>query len=180
MLSIRKNMFETNSSSTHCLVLNSGDINSDIDEEIFLKKYKINFDKSPTIIDNDMDGGYFKSIEDKLAYFSQIICMYSFEERYDEETVVGKFFSLLRKIFKNTDFGELYVRDQNYFYEDGDWLLTEGFRGEINIEPFLDESNLKRLFQYGIIYFGNRDDEAFYEFIHVIKNKDDLIVEVSG
>ena len=49
MIQIRKNVFETNSSSTHCLVIKKDKLDADINEDLFLKKYDVFAGKSEPI-----------------------------------------------------------------------------------------------------------------------------------
>ena len=45
----------------------------------------------------------------------------------------------------------------------------------------LDKDILKHLFQYGVIYFGNRDDENFSNYIRRIEQDDTkLVTSISG
>ena len=187
MMSVRKNIFETNSSSTHCLVIEKDKLNTTYNEELFNKSYDIKDlllnSPAPRPLDH-MDGEQFQTIEEKLAYCCKLICMQNIDLRVEEDTVVADFLELLREIFPNTDFSYLETAPFKYFYEDGDYVLDEPFyfhnwEEDAEIFPFLDKGLLKHLFQDGMIYFGNRDDENFYNFIENKLEKDDSVIGTS-
>ena len=182
MLKIRQNVFETNSSSTHCLVIRKDNLDSDINEDIFLKKYDVFAGKSEPIKKN-IDGEKFIEVQDKLTYLVKItlMCMHSADSE-DEMNAAYRLINLLKEIFPNTDFSEVIYEKYDYYYEDGDYLC-DSWREDAPIEKFLDKDILKRFFLYGIAYFGNRDDEDYSDFLQYeyLNNKNDyLLVECSG
>jgi len=184
MIQIRKNVFETNSSSTHCLVIRHQNLISEIDEDIFLKKYDVFAGKSNQIRKN-VDGEKFMTVQDKLTYLVKIalMCMHSYddEEWYEEEMKPAyRLVNLLKEIFPNTDFSEVTSDKYDYYYEDGEYLC-ESWREEAPIEKLLNKDTLKRFFQYGTAYFGNRDDEEYDDFLYYnFKDSDYLIAKCSG
>ena len=96
-----------------------------------------------------------------------------------------KLLNLLREIFPNTDFSRVNSDNYEYYYEDGDYVLDDDLdwyeeRG-LPITMLLDKDILKHLFQYGVIYFGNRDDENFSNYIRRIEQDDTkLVTSISG
>lgn len=182
MLKIRKDVFETNSSSTHCLVIKKDKLDLDINEDIFLKKYDVFAGKSEPIKKN-IDGEKFIEVQDKLTYLVKIalMCMHS-DDSEDEMNAAYRLINLLKEIFHNTDFSEVTYEKYDYYYEDGDYLC-DSWREDAPIEKFLDKDVLKRFFLYGIAYFGNRDNEDYSDFLQYeyLNKKDDyLLVECSG
>ena len=180
MIQIRKNVFETNSSSTHCLVIRKDKLDSDIDEDIFLKKYDVFAGKSESIKKN-IDGEKFIEVQDKLTYLVKIalMCMHSPDEG-DEVKSAYELVNILKKIFPNTDFSDVTYEKYDYYYEDGEYLC-DSWREEAPIEKFLDIDILKRFFLYGTAYFGNRDDEEYDDFLYCnFKDSDYLIAKCSG
>ena len=103
MLKIRQNVFETNSSSTHCLVIKKDKLDSDINEDIFLKKYDVFAGKSEPIKKN-IDGEQFIEVQDKLTYLVKIalMCMHSTDSE-DEMNAAYELINLLKEISPNTD-----------------------------------------------------------------------------
>ena len=180
MLQIRKNVFETNSSSTHCLVIRKDKLDSDINEDIFLKKYDVFAGKSEAIKKN-IDGEKFIEVQDKLTYLVKIalMCMHSTDEE-DEGNPAYELINILKEIFPNTDFSEVTYEKYDYYYEDGEYLC-DNWGEEAPIEKFLDVDILKRFFLYGTAYFGNRDDEEYDDFLYCnFKDSDYLIAKCSG
>lgn len=186
MIQIRQNCFETNSSSTHCLVINNKDLDRTIDENLFLEKYDI-FDGKTHPMTSYYDGEYFEKIQDKLTYLVKIILMTVgyIKNVEDWPKPAIKLLNLLKEIFPNTDFSGVNSNNYKYYYEDGDYVLDDDLdwfeeRG-LPITMLLDKDILKHLFQYGVIYFGNRDDENFSNYIRRIEQDDTkLVTSISG
>lgn len=173
MVQIRKNVFETNSSSTHCLVINN---EADFNEDAFNKKYDVFAGKSEPIYINGRelaDGECFISIQDKLSYLVRLICMRLYDEmdELDYDSPANQLLRLLKELFPNTDFSIVNHEKYDYYYEDGDWVLCTNFEDELDIEPFMNLNNLKNLFLHGVIYFGSRDDEVFDDFSREVYRK---------
>ena len=145
MLKIRQNVFETNSSSTHCLAIKKDKLDSCIDEDIFLKKYDVFAGKSDSIKKN-IDGEKFIEVQDKLTYLVKIalMCMHS-DDSEDEMNMAYKLINLLKEIFPNTDFSEVTYEKYDYYYEDGEYLC-DNWGEEAPIEKFLNKDVLKRFF----------------------------------
>lgn len=178
MRKIRKYVFETNSSSTHSLVLDKKYLNSDIDESVFLEKYDV-LSGNETFM-GDKDGYHIQSVQDKLTYLVKLILMNFYD--IEDNLCIGakRLLNLLREIFPNTDFSAVNKENYCYYYEDGDWML-HGWDDEIAAEDFLNKDMLKRLFLFGDIYHGNRDDEDFENFIRSLVNNNNYITaECSG
>ena len=172
MFKIRRNVFETNSSSTHCLALNREQA-YEIHEDLFLKDYLIKAWSENN--EPPYSSGKFElelnSIEDKLTYF---LTMY-YQSWYDDN---GKeFLQKLQKLFPNTIFVLKCDDSSNYILEDGEYLFDED---EIVKLEALSDTQLKAFMEYGTIYFGSRDDERFSDFLDYELNNKHIIVKFSG
>lgn len=190
MRQVRRNVFETNSSSTHCLTVRKDKLDLPVDESIFLKTYKliVGEPNSDSHRNYTGDNNEYIEVETKLNYLYNLLVMMP-EDRLNEETSAGKLLKLLVNLFPNTDFSKLYDYDfYDYTLEDGDcgfiddWYdydYTDSKRVKTlrpsDITPFLDENNLKHFFEYGRAYFGNRDDEYFEEDMIDKYNDPDLL-----
>ena len=181
MKQIRRNVFETNSSSTHCLTVRKDNLDLPVDESIFLKTYNLTVGQpnSDSSRNYTGDNNEYIEVETKLNYLYNLLVMIP-EERLDDETSAGKLLKLLVKLFPNTDFSKLYDYDfYEYTLEDGtygfddDCCFTKDSKSAIT--PFLDENNLKHFFEYGTAYFGNRDDEYFEDDMIDKSNDSDLL-----
>jgi hypothetical protein len=172
MINVRRNVFETNSSSTHCLALNR-EQTYEIHEDLFLKDYLIKAWSENN--EPPYSSGKFelelKSIEDKLTYF---LTMY-YQSWYDDN---GKeFLQKLQKLFPNTIFVLKCDDSGNYILEDGEYLFDED---EVVKLESLTDNQLKAFMEYGTIYFGNRDDESYSDFLDYELNNKHIIVKFSG
>ena len=172
MIKIRRNVFETNSSSTHCIALNN-DQTYEIHEDLFLKEYLIKAWSDLNV--PPYSSGKFelelKSIEEKLTYF---LTMY-YQSYY--ETGGKEFLQRLQKLFPNTIFVLKCDDSSNYVLEDGEYLFDSD---EIVKLEVLSDTQLKAFMEYGTIYFGSRDDERFSDFLDYELNNKHIIVKFSG
>lgn len=172
MLNIRRNVFETNSSSTHCLTLDR-EQKYEVHEDLFLKDYIIrpwseNSEPPYTSSKFELE---LKSIEDKLTYF---LTMY-YQSYYCDG---GKeFLQRLQKLFPNTIFVLKCDDSGNYVLEDGEYLFDED---EVVKLESLTDNQLKAFMEYGTIYFGSRDDELYSDFLDYELNNKHIIVKFSG
>lgn len=173
MLKIRRNVFETNSSSTHCLAINTGK-QYELHEDLFLKDYLIRAwtdENNEPPYSSGKFGLELKSIEDKLTYF---LTMY-YQSYYCDG---GKeFLQRLQKLFPNTIFVLKCDDSSDYILEDGEYLFDED---EVVKLEALSDTQLKAFMEYGTIYFGNRDDERFLYFLDSELNNKHIIVKFSG
>jgi hypothetical protein len=172
MINVRRNVFETNSSSTHCLALNR-EQTYEIHEDLFLKDYLIKAWSENN--EPPYSSGKFelelKSIEDKLTYF---LTMY-YQSWYDGN---GKeFLQRLQKLFPNTLFVLKCDDSGNYVLEDGEYLFDED--EAVKLEA-LSDTQLKAFMEYGTIYFGSRDDERFSDFLDYELDRKHILVKFSG
>lgn len=172
MLNIRRNVFETNSSSTHCLTLDR-EQKYKVHEDLFLKDYIIRSwseNNGPPYTSGKFELE-LKSIEDKLTYF---LTMY-YQSYYCDG---GKeFLQRLQKLFPNTIFVLKCDDSGNYVLEDGEYLFDED---EVVKLESLTDNQLKAFMEYGTIYFGNRDDESYSDFLDYELNNKHIIVKFSG
>lgn len=184
MIKIRRNVFETNSSSTHCLAINR-DIQYEIHEDLFLKDYVIKpwselnqppyLDSNNNCVDLEL-----KTIEEKLTYFLTMYYQTNYSDymSYDYDNG-SSFIKRLQKLFPNTIFALKCDESGHYILEDGEYLLEDSEYGGLHLLNAMTDNQLKEFMEYGIIYFGNRDEEVFYDFIHKIDEKH-ILVKFSG
>ena len=182
MRQVRRNTFETNSSSTHAFAyhkkktLNIDFENYEADIEPFLKDYKV-----------DIPIHKFESVEDKLRYF---YTQYRWYWKPDDEdwynyTTLHNFMELIFKIFPKVKFN----LDENYscgdllYLEDADCVFDDYFDDTEDLyNQIKDMETMKKFFNEGVIYFGSRDyydHNPWDEIWHY--NKDiEKIISVSG
>lgn len=174
MIQIRFNAFETNSSSTHCLVLSTSNSNKkfkDRYEEFLKSKLALYpFGYTPTyftILDDPLD---------KIRYLYSVYCQSYDNEEYYEDTCNNKLFSMLRKNFPNIEF--LASEKNTYSFDDCEYLTSDD---EINCILESDDIFLNFIFN-GIIIFCDRDSEEDSDKIDSYKYNDVncIFIKVSG
>ena len=176
---IRSNVFETNSSSIHCLTIDKyNELEPDFSDLIY--------DITP-FRNKDLKyfGNEFTTVEDKLRYLWTIRMLYDEsapkpDYEYDkdlnynpweEREWVDEFTSMLKSIFPNVNFIETevdYLEDYEYLRED---------------PKMLNEHFIRHLINEGKIVFTERDywgdweREIFIENLRIdrYKNKDNTI-----
>ena len=98
-----------------------------------------------------------------------------YQSWYDDN---GKeFLQRLQKLFPNTIFVLKFDDSSSYILEDGEYLFDED--ETVKLEA-LSDNQLKAFMEYGIIYFGSRDDERFSDFLDYELNNKNIIVKFSG
>lgn len=172
MLQIRRNVFETNSSSTHSLSMTKEYIDEiEFDTDVFVRKYIIKPFKSDDISD-EME---FHNVEDKLRYF--LTLYYQTWER-ELDSPCTEFMKLLKNVFPNTVFSLEF--ETTYVFEDGEYFFDNYFDAAECTE-LMDEYTLKKFMLYGTINFGNRDREEYSDKInHIRYNKELWNIDWSG
>ena len=167
---IRSNIFETNSSSIHCLTIDKyNELEPDFSDVIY--------DITPFRHDElKYFGNTFTTVEDKLRYLWTIRMLYDesapkLDYEYDkdlnynpweEREWVDEFTSMLKSIFPNVNFIETevdYLEDYEYLRED---------------PKMLDEHFIRHLVNEGIIVFTERnynswEEEYFIEDLRIKK-----------
>ena len=68
----------------------------------------------------------------------------------------------------------------HYVLEDGEYLLEDGDYGELHLLQAMTDTQLKEFMEYGVIYFGDRDMEAYSDFLDYELNNKHIIVKFSG
>ena len=196
MIQIRKNVFETNSSSTHCLVL-SKEENLEVHEELFQKEYVIkpwvenyNWETplaspySPPWAEANKENYELKleSIEDKLTYFLTMYYQSNYDCYMDRDNSDTKFMKRLQKLFPNTVFALRCDDNSRYILEDGEYFLDNGCDGTSECDKLmaLDDHDFKLFMEYGVIYFGNRDNINYEDFIYYGLPKQLIVCRWSG
>lgn len=176
---VREKVFETNSSSIHCLTIdNFNDLEPDFSDVI----YDITPFKSSELEDF---GNEFTTTEDKLRYLWTIRMLYDESapkpdydwnkdlnyNPWEEREWVDEFTSMLKSIFPNVNFIETevdYLEDYEYLRED---------------PKMLNEHFIRHLINEGKIVFTERDywgdweREIFIENLRIdrYKNKDNTV-----
>jgi hypothetical protein len=185
MIKIRRNVFETNSSSTHCLAINR-DVQYEIHEDLFLKEYVIkpwSENYQPPYLNSsrckyDLE---LKTIEEKLTYFLTMYYQSNYSDYFASDWDNGSsFIKRLQKIFPNTVFALKCDESSHYVLEDGEYLFDEGRYGELHLLTALTDIQLKEFMEYGVIYFGDRDQESYSDFLDYELNNKHIIVKFSG
>lgn len=165
MIQIRRNVFETNSSSTHSLSMTKQHLNdTEINDEMFQLHYIIRPFKEDEI-DSEME---FHSIEDKLRYF---LTLYYQTWEHDPDSDSEKFMQLLKKLFPNAVFSLEF--GYRYVFEDGEYFFYNYF-DEAECIKLMDENTLRRFMLYGTINFGDRDREEYSDKINHIRYNNEL------
>lgn len=172
MFQVRRNVFETNSSSTHSLSVTNKYIEcTEFDNDVFEGKYIITPFKEDEV-DDTME---LHSVEDKLRYFLTLYYQI-WDEDYDSYKV--QFILLLKKIFPNAIFS--LEPGFRYVFEDGEYFFRD-YCDTPECVKLMDEYTLKKFMLYGTINFGDRDREEYYDKVNRIRyNKDLWSVDWSG
>ena len=154
MIQIRQKSFETNSSSTHCLVIPKADIAEDLRKDI-------------TVFENVDQPTTFISESDKLRYFWTICVQEHFiNGAYD-------FSEMMKQTFPSCNFILPKEDEKRAYFEDAEWF----FYGDK--QPCLEFLNnpefFKEFIHKGIIYYDDRDsenyDHSYYHYESLINNK---------
>lgn len=163
MLTIRKNTFETNSSSTHCLCF-SKEHENNADETILSSAMII----QPFTYEEVDDKMKLISLKDKLRYFLTV---------YEQADFIGNnFMQMLQRLCPNVVFRHTFSNSK-YIFEDGEYF----FRYDEAESDSFTEQLLKEFLLYGTIHFGSRDDEDYYDSIKSITRDNKMFsVEWSG
>ena len=156
LIQIRRNIFETNSSSTHAFA--------------FYKQLKpeIDFENYEAIIDyyhKDADLDYpihtFDDLESKLRYFYTVYC---YEANPNDTCINEACKNFMEKIFHifpkvkwvdppTDQYSEVfYLEDVNYVFYDGEFSYEDELHHKLS-----SEEDIKNFLQNGVIYFGDRD-----------------------
>ena len=188
MINIRRNIFETNSSSTHCLTLNS-DQDYEVHEELFLKEYIIkpwsDINEPPYVKTkvNSENAAYdlkLTSIEDKLTYFLTVYYQANYSDYMSSGDIGSEFLQRLQKLFPNTVFALKCDDSNRYILEDGEYLFDTSDYGEAKSLMALTDDQLKTFMEYGVIYFGDRNYGPYSDFIYYSLNSKHILVKFSG
>ena len=156
MIRIRKNTFETNSSSTHAFA--------------FYKENKpeIDFENYEETIEVYLDDNFdypihtFDDLKSKLRYFYTQYCRYWKEDDdgWYNMYAIKNFMEIIFKILpKVTWVAPPEDRYSIVYMEDGDCVWESNYWGnkEELYDIIKDEETMKRFLQNGVIYFGSRD-----------------------
>lgn len=159
MKNIRRSVFETNSSSTHCLSVLKSKMEQPIHEELFTKAYMFApFSSSDAITREDY--GEMKTFEDRVRFLCTMVVQGS---QYEYRVA---FLEQLKRIFPNSLFQidlsldsdgfcpmSYIFEDLEYFMEDFEWRSEKA-----QINKLLENDDLlKHIIEYGEIRFASRD-----------------------
>lgn len=170
MRQIRRNVFETNSSSTHCLTFSNKCWEMNDEDSYFTS---IDMEIRPYTPEEADEYMMLTSIEEKLRYFYTLYL----QTGHSDNATRDDFMRLAMKVFPNVRF--VFSLDYDYVLEDGEYLFDD-YYGEAEVEPLLNEDTFKKFMLYGTIYFGNRDNEAFYNTMQMLKNEANFTINFSG
>ncbi len=157
MIQIRRNTFETNSSSTHAFAYYK--------EE----KPKIDFENYEATIDCYHTDTLtypihtFDDLEGKLRYFYTVYCYEANpnEDEWDRNHACKNFMEKIFKIFPKVTWVEppkdpykdvLYLEDVNYVFYTGQFSAGDELHHKL-----VTEDDIKNFLQNGVIFFGDRD-----------------------
>ena len=156
MIQIRRNTFETNSSSTHAFAYYK-----EVKPEIDFENYEATIDyyhKEDSLI---YPIHTFDDLESKLRYFYTVYC-YEANPNDDYRSQACKNF--MEKIFKilpkvkwidppKDQYKEvLYLEDVNYVFYEGSFSYEDELHHKL-----VTEDDIKKFLQNGVIFFGDRD-----------------------
>ena len=184
MLQIRRNTFETNSSSTHAFAyVKDQNANIDFDNiELNIRPYMRNEENNIKYPIHE-----FKSIEEKLRYFFTLYCKHGHENcTCHLQPECEKFMNIIFEIFPKVTF-ELknYEYNDLMYFEDDNYVFSDFFAGPEELwMNITDAETMKKFFNEGIIYFGDRDAGNYYyspwDAVWDYNEKIDKITSVSG
>lgn len=152
MLKIRKDVFETNSSSSHCLSYSNVDKKTVSDN--FLKQYADTiYPYNWSDVDKPM---IITTLKDKLRYLYTVILQVGLEN--DCYSKSGKLLNELKSLLPNVTFADD-IRDDAYVFEDAEYLLSGWSDHKAEIDKWLGTPHLKNFLKYGMIVYWDRDCE---------------------
>ena len=182
MRSVRRNMFETNSSSTHAFAYHKTK-----KIEIDFENYEANI--GPFLEDEKITIPIhtFESVEDKLRYFYTQYRWYwkpDTEEWYNY-SALDNFMQIIFDIFPKVKFNleEDYDSGDLLYLEDADCVFDDYWDDPEDLYNHIkDAETMKRFFREGIIYFGSRDyyDHNPWDEVWHYNNDIEKITSVSG
>lgn len=161
MIKIRSNCFETNSSSTHALCL---------DTECKFPKYTkehleaftdVIYPFSPEEASKFNDPHVFFELKDKIRYFWTIFI----RESYRDNDMEQKFMCKLQTVVPQASFAYkfpiyeeyVYVRDNAAYMEDAEYVLRDDDYNNDSVSRWSVEE-LESFLLNGVIVFGDRDN----------------------
>lgn len=183
MFSIRRNIFETNSSSTHAIAIDG--VKSGLTKEDLLKD---NGHYTPYDSEKHMrpahDLNVYFSLEDKLMWLLTSIRQGYFGTPDSEDQNRKRIKELLIKIMPNATFDFFDTKDCYYEFEDIEYMwddyLDEGCEGA----PLFCEDTLVDFLCNGVVIWGSRDvynNRTFVSFVDSEINKhSNIIVKFTG
>ena len=153
MINIRRNCFETNSSSTHCLVMSFEDKDRRIlsEEDKILQQEYIIYPFTEAEIKQPME---FKTLEEKLRWFWTAYLQGN-DYHY---SVIGT----VQECCPNVIFTRKYNKESNFVYVFED---VEYYEEDIK----WDYQTMKHFLLYGSIHYANRDREDHEDYIDDVK-----------
>lgn len=157
MIQIRKNTFETNSSSTHAFAYYKE------------TKPRIDFENYEATIDCyhtdtlDYPIHTFDDLESKLKYFYTLYCYYANpnQDMWDRNSACKNFMERIFKILPKVTWVDppkdpytevLYMEDADYVFYTGSFSCGDELHHKL-----ITEADIKNFLQNGVIFFGDRD-----------------------
>lgn len=162
MKQIRRNVFETNSSSTHAFAYHK-----ESKPEVDFDNYEATIE--PYYVDEfNYPIHTFDDINGKLRYFYTLYCRYAnpHQDEFKGQIECKNFMEIIFELFPKVKFAEAPTDPHTTLYmEDADYIFDTFMCG--NDELWMQITNkeqMKKFFQNGVIYFGDRDAGNPYSY----------------
>ena len=161
MIKIRKNCFETNSSSTHALCLDVKNTYFKYTKDHLEAFTDVVYPFSPEEASKFNDPHVFFELKDKIRYFWTIFI----RDSYCDNDMEQKFMCKLQTVVPQASFAynfpiyeeHVYVRDNAAYMEDAEYVLRDDDYNNDSVSRWtVDE--LEDFLLNGVIVFGNRDN----------------------
>ena len=167
MIQLRKNCFETNSSSTHAFVIDT------LKRNEYTQDHLDSFTETIIPFNREEYSTWtepmvFTDLKDKVRYLWTVFVRHNLQGDYD---AAYKFMGMLQKLLPFAKFciqfehydGEQYYRpfDDNtcMYLEDSDYIFNDNYTPELDAWT---EKELKEFLFNGVIIFGDRDMTDYY------------------
>lgn len=185
METIRRSVFETNSSSTHCLSIQKTSMKLPVHKELFLKPYRFEpFHGSDAVA--TATHGEMGTFVDRVRFMCNIIL-----QNVDGDAA-GRFLAQLKGIFPNSTFdvdanrGEGGGCPYEYVFEDIESFTSASHWNSTDfpLQKVLGNDDLlMHIIEYGRVIFASRDypeSQGLYNEIWKLPTKNDCISIVAG
>ena len=169
MIKIRKSVFETNSSSSHSLILSN---DFEIKEEDILKLKNLNceIEVLPYTPTPEYEYDIYETIESKLQYLYTAAVQaglvwnedINFWDEWESNVWACTIMEVLTEICPSVKFKRI-EEEYHYALEDVECLFERGYDDKIKAEPLFDKNKLIKFLLKGTVYNISRDGYSFEE-----------------